>query len=134
MRDSYLTEKQLRVLELRAQGYTQREIAEMLGTTRENVCILESRAKRNIERARRTLIAFESLSPVRVVIEEGESIFSAPHKILRHADMHGIKVVHTRTSIVSLLRRFAGRALQGNTFTSSVEVLVLRSGRLLVRA
>lgn len=132
-RDSgFLTEKQLKILELRAQGYKQREIAELLGTTRENVAILEKRARENVEKARRTIIAFESLSPVKVLLEEGEDLFSAPEKILRIADRHGIKVVHNKTSLIGMLRRHAGSRIQGNRIAGRVVVNLLRSGRVIV--
>ena len=128
----FLTRRQLRILELRGQGYKQREIAELLGTSRENVAILEKRARENVEKARRTIIAFERLSPVRVLLGEGEELFSAPEKILRVADKHGIKVVHNKTSIIGLLRRHAGSRIQGNRIMSEVGVSILRSGRIVV--
>jgi len=128
----FLTEKQLRILELRARGYKQREIAELLGTSRENVAILEKRARENVEKARRTIVAFERLSPVRVVLEEGEELFQAPEKILRAADRHGIKVVHNRTSLIGLLRRHGGSRIQGNRIAGRIGVSILRSGRIVV--
>ncbi|WP_456474502.1 Tfx family DNA-binding protein [Candidatus Pyrohabitans sp.] len=129
---SFLTEKQLKILELRARGYKQREIAEILGTTRENIAILEKRARENVKKARRTIIAFEKLSPVRVSLEEGEDIFAAPEKILRAADKHGIKVVHNKTSLIGLLRRRGGNRVMGNRIARKIEVNILRSGRVIV--
>ncbi len=128
----FLTDKQLKILELRAQGYKQREIAELLGTSRENVAILEKRARENVEKARRTILAFEKLSPVRVALEEGEDLFQAPEKILRMADRHGIKVVHNKTSLIGMLRRHGGGRIQGNRIISRIEVSLLRSGRIVV--
>jgi hypothetical protein len=130
--NGFLTEKQLKILELRAKGYKQREIAELLGTTRENVAILEKRARENVEKARRTIIAFERLSPVRVLLEEGEELFTAPEKILRIADRHGIKVVHNKTSLIGMLRRHAGSRIQGNRIVGKIGVSILRSGRVIV--
>lgn len=129
---SFLTEKQLKILELRARGYKQREIAEILGTTRENIAILEKRARENVNKARRTIIAFEKLSPVRVSLGEGEDIFAAPEKILRTADKHGIKVVHNKTSLIGLLRRRGGSRVMGNRIVRKIEVSILRSGRVIV--
>jgi len=40
-RDTFLTEAQMRVLELRNKGLTQAEIAKRLKTSRANICILE---------------------------------------------------------------------------------------------
>ncbi len=47
---SFLTEQQIRVLQLRAKGLKQSEIAEILGTSRANVSILERRALRRLKR------------------------------------------------------------------------------------
>ena len=46
---SFLTEQQIRILQLRAKGLKQSEIAELLGTSRANVSILEHRALEKIE-------------------------------------------------------------------------------------
>ena len=46
--DSFLTERQIRVLELRTQGHSQQEIADIMGSSRSNISILETRAHRNI--------------------------------------------------------------------------------------
>ncbi len=43
---SFLTERQIEVLQLRHKGLTQQEVADMSGTTRPNICILEKRPAR----------------------------------------------------------------------------------------
>jgi Tfx family DNA-binding protein len=41
----FLTERQYKVLELRVKGYKQDEVARMLGTTRENIAMIEKKAR-----------------------------------------------------------------------------------------
>lgn len=49
-----LSDRQFRVLQLRVEkGLSQLEIAGELGTTRENVTIIEKKARRNIKQAER---------------------------------------------------------------------------------
>ncbi len=54
-------EKQLKILKLRARGFTQRETAKKLGTSRANVSMVEWRLRKKLEKARETINAFESL-------------------------------------------------------------------------
>ncbi len=77
--DSFLTEQQIRILRLRAQGgLKQSEIAELLGTSRANVSILERRALRKIEKARNTLLLWEQInSRLSVEVRKGGRTSSA---------------------------------------------------------
>jgi hypothetical protein len=129
-RNIFLTEKQLKILELRGKGLTQEEIAKKLGTTRENITLTEKRARENIEKARRTIEAYEMLSPVRMIVEEGVDLFEIPRKIFSEADKHGIKVLYNTTSLIGILRRKAGNKLSGNKVSKRFEVLILRSGKI----
>ncbi|MEM2989868.1 MAG: Tfx family DNA-binding protein, partial [Halobacteria archaeon] len=79
---SLLTEGQKKVLKLRDEGYTQREIAQILGTSRANVSIMEKRAKLNLEKARATIKEYSILvAPVRVRIKKGMDVLSVPKLI-----------------------------------------------------
>lgn len=84
---SFLTEQQIRVLQLRAKGLKQSEIAEILGTSRANVSILERRALEKIEKARNTLLLWEQInSKISVEVKKGEDIFQVPEKLFKKAD------------------------------------------------
>jgi len=127
---SFFTEKQWQVLQLRSQGQTQKEIAGRLGTSRENVSILEKRARENVERARETLALYESLEAIRIPIPKGGDLFSVPEAILRKADRHGVRVLHSKTDLIGLLRRHRASHIQGNRILSDFQVLLLRNGRV----
>jgi hypothetical protein len=127
---SFLSEKQWQVLQLRSQGYTQKEIAQRLGTSRENVSILEKRARENVERARETLALYESLEAIRIPVLRGTDLFSLPEEVLRQADRHGIRVLHSKTDLIGLLRRHRASHIQGNRITGDFQILLLRSGRV----
>ncbi|MEM3073930.1 MAG: Tfx family DNA-binding protein, partial [Nitrososphaerales archaeon] len=88
-----LTERQIEVLKLRAQGLTQEEVAKKLQTSRENVTILEKRAYQNIKLARETLAALKTFGiSTSVVIKPGTHLVDIPRLILDKADEANIKV------------------------------------------
>ena len=132
-KESFLTEKQIKVLELRAKGYTQEQIAKILGTSRVNVTILEKKAKENVEKARKTIELFESLTPIKVTIKKDANIFDIPEMIFSEADKHGIEIIYNSTSIIGLVRRSAGDKIFGNRVIRDFEILILRSGKIIVK-
>ncbi|WP_456367206.1 Tfx family DNA-binding protein [Thermococcus sp.] len=101
---SFLTEQQIKVLRLRAKGLKQSEIAEILGTSRANVSILERRAMEKIEKAKNTLLLWEQInSKISVEIRSGEDIFTVPEKLFKKADELGIKVPYSTAEIIAFL-------------------------------
>lgn len=101
---TFLTEQQIRILRLRAKGLKQSEIAEILGTSRANVSILEKRALEKIEKAKNTLLLWEQInSKVAIEVKKGEDIFRVPDKLFEKADEIGIKVPYTTAEIIAFL-------------------------------
>jgi len=104
MGKSFLTEQQIKILRLRAKGLKQSEIAEMLGTSRANISILERRALEKIEKARNTLLLWEQInSRISLDVKAGEDIFTVPERLFRKADELGIKVPYSTAEIVAFL-------------------------------
>jgi Tfx family DNA-binding protein len=101
---SFLTEQQIRILRLRARGLKQSEIAELLGTSRANVSILERRALEKVEKARNTLLLWEQInSKVSVEVKRGDDIFEVPDRLFRKADELGVKVPYSTAEIIAFL-------------------------------
>jgi len=104
MGKSFLTEQQIKILRLRAKGLKQSEIAEMLGTSRANISILERRALDKIEKARNTLLLWEQInSKISLDVRAGEDIFTVPERLFRKADELGIKVPYSTAEIIAFL-------------------------------
>ncbi|WP_297420776.1 Tfx family DNA-binding protein [Thermococcus sp.] len=104
MRKSFLTEHQIKILMLRAKGLKQSEIAEMLGTSRANVSILERRALEKIEKARNTLLLWEQInSKININVRKGEDIFIIPERLFRKADALDIKVPYSTAEVIAFL-------------------------------
>lgn len=101
---TFLTDQQIKILRLRAKGLKQSEIAEVLGTSRANISILEKRALEKIEKARNTLLLWEQInSKVTVEVKKGEDIFRIPDEVFKKADKLGIKVPYTTAEIIAFL-------------------------------
>ncbi|WP_297065783.1 Tfx family DNA-binding protein [Thermococcus sp.] len=101
---SFLTEQQIKILRLRAKGLKQSEIAELLGTSRANVSILERRALEKIEKARNTLLIWEQInSKVSVEVKRGDDIFKVPDRLFSRADELGVKVPYSTAEIIAFL-------------------------------
>ncbi|MDK2782743.1 MAG: HTH-type transcriptional regulator, fmd operon transcriptional regulator [Thermococcaceae archaeon] len=101
---TFLTEQQIRILRLRAKGLKQSEIAEILGTSRANVSILEKRALEKIEKAKNTLLLWEQInSKVAIEVKKGEDIFKVPDRLFEKADEVGVKVPYTTPEIIAFL-------------------------------
>ncbi|MEN2999747.1 MAG: Tfx family DNA-binding protein [Acidilobaceae archaeon] len=105
----FLTRRQLEVLRLRLQGHTQATVASNLKTTRENVAVVERRARRNVQRALHTLLAYLELSSkTKVELKRGESATVAAKRVLREASSLGIKLKDHLPELAQLLLKVSG--------------------------
>jgi len=101
---SFFTKHQIRILQLRAMGMKQSEIAELLGTTRANVSILERRALEKVEKARNTLLIWEQInSRLSIRVKRGEDILTVPERLFKKADELGIHVPYSTAEIIAFL-------------------------------
>lgn len=128
-----LTERQIEVLKLRAQGLTQEEVAKRLNTTRENVSILEKRAYRNIKLARETLAAIKNFGiAVSVVIKPGTHLVDVPRIVLDKADEANIKVKANFTRIYDEIRFKAADKVKRTKVIRPITVKILPNGDFTV--
>jgi len=133
MEDTFLTKMQARVLELRAKGLTQAEIARQLKTSRANVCILERRARQNIARAERTLkLSAKLLAPVTLRIKPGDDILKVPDRLFKAADAAKIRVKLGTPDIIAKIREGAKDKLHGRSAIQSFDVVLTSEGELFI--
>jgi len=131
--ESFLTEKQVEVLRLRAEGQTQAEIARELQTSRSNIHSIEKRAKENVEKAKNTLkISKKIESPVSVKIKINEDIMNSSKKLLSKADEKGIHVSSDMPEIISKIRKEAKGKLEGRRAVEKIELYLSPKGKVLV--
>ncbi|MCX6660449.1 MAG: Tfx family DNA-binding protein [Candidatus Bathyarchaeota archaeon] len=130
---SLLTDRQIQVLRLRKRGLTQEETAKQLKTTRENVSILESRARRNITRARTTIEILEDLGvAVRVVIKPETPVLEMSKIIIKRADNANVKIKIDCIDLLERIKMKARNKIKGKKVVEAISVTVLPYGDLIV--
>ena len=131
---SLLTDRQAAVLRLRQRGMSQQEVAEILGTTRSNVSILEKRALQNVARARATLREWTMIqAPISLTVPAGTDVFGVPALIFSEADKAGIKLEIGSLDIVVQIRNKAPEILRKRRILRDLEIAVTEDGQFLVQ-
>ena len=131
--NSFLTERQIEVLQMRLAGRSQQEVAEILGTTRSNISILEKRAHQNIARAERTLQQWMMLrAPISLLALAGTDVFELPKMIFAAADEKQMRLPITSLDIVVQLRRIAPRLFKKRALERDARIFVTEEGEVLV--
>lgn len=129
----FLTDQQIHVLELRNRGFTKAKTAKQLRITREKVSLLESKARRNITRAKTTIKILEDLGvAVRILIEPETPVLDIPKIILKKADNANLRI---RMDCIDLLERIKIKSrnkIKAKKVTEPISVIVLPYGDLIV--
>ena len=124
-----LTERQLEVLSLCRKGLSYQEIAKRLGTTRENVYILEKRGLKNIEIARATLeVAKHQGILCEIHLSPGTRLIEVPKIIVDEADKHNVKLRANFTRIYDEIRYKVPNAIKGTRLAKEVVVYIMIDG------
>lgn len=130
-RESLLTPEQIKVLKLLREGKSRKEIAEILGTSVSNVYMIEKRALRNVEIAKRTLRQYlEIQGEVTMRVPAGVPLREIPELVVEEANKYGVKLKETTSDILyDLIKEFGD---VDNT-PVEVEIRILHDGRILMR-
>lgn len=128
-----LTRRQWQVLQLRAKGLTQAQVAKRLRTTRENVTLLEHRAHDNVKAAKATLATLEHLSKSNeMIIPSGTSIFEATSLILLRGDILRVKLKRNADSLLAMLRSKCKGRIRGHHLTSTISLSIQNDGNITI--
>ena len=129
-RESLLTPEQIRVLKLLREGKSRKEIAEILGTSVSNVYMIEKRALRNVEIAKRTLQQYlEIQGEVTMRVPAGVPLREIPELVVEEANKYGVKLKVTTSDILYDLIKELGDV---DNAPMEVEIRILRDGRILM--
>ncbi len=132
-RTGSLTKIQLEVLKLRIAGLTQEEVAGRLGTTRQNVSLVERRARRNVEKAEETIAAYKRLNiAASITLKPTTHLVDVPRMLVDAADAAGVRISGDFSQVYRDLRRCAGDRIKGPRVAEAVEVHILRDGEIFV--
>ena len=126
-----LTEEQLMVLGYRLDGLKQEEIAGKLGTTRQNVSLIERRARGNLERAEATLRAYRRLRKAATVeLKSNTHLVDVPRMLVDAADGAGVKITIDFAIVYKELRDMAGASIRGTRIVKPILLHILKDGKI----
>jgi len=130
-RTGFLTEEQLKILQLRLGGMTQEEVAKKLNTSRQNVSLIERRALKNISKAELTLKAYRRLRTAATVkLSVGTHLVDVPRMLIDAGDMAGVKIRVSFPLVYKSLRDEAGDSIQGTRVVKPILLHILSDGRI----
>lgn len=126
-----LTKKQLKVLELRSKGLTQREAAKELNTTRANISMIEWRARRRLAQARHTLRAYDTMQEdLRVEIREGTKLVDIPTKVLKVCDRRHVHLTATVVDVIKVIKSTKPYCITDGKVSQKFSLRIDRSGAI----
>jgi HTH-type transcriptional regulator, fmd operon transcriptional regulator len=129
--DGLLTKEQLLVLGYRLDGLKQEEIARRLETTRQNVSLIERRARRNLEKAEATLKAYNRLRTAATVeLKPNTHLVDVPRMLVDAADGAGVKITIDFSLVYKELRDEARDSILGTRVVSPILLRILRDGKI----
>jgi hypothetical protein len=131
MKDGLLTDRQKEVLRYRKQGLTQQQIADIISTSKANVCTIEKSAMENIRRARETLDFLYTLDATHLcTIEQGTDVLDVAPFIYQEAEHLGIKVKYDTISLINKMREAIPERLRARHIRDTIEVYINDEGDL----
>ena len=131
MKNGLLTERQKEVLRHRRQGLTQQQIADIIGTSKANVCTIEKSALENVRRARETLQFMYTLDArFLCVIPSGADLLAVPDTIFREASDRGVKVRYDTIGLINRLRESIPQHVQARFVKDEIQVYLNDDGEI----
>jgi Tfx family DNA-binding protein len=110
---------------------TQQQIADIIKTSKANVCTIEKAALENIARARDTLEFLYTLDATHLcTLKGGLDLLKAPDIIYTEAEKIGVKVKYDTVSLINRLRDANPDRFRGRQVREDVEVYINEDGDL----
>ena len=126
-----MTDRQKEVLRYRKAGMTQQQIAEIIHTSKANVCTIEKSAMENITRARETLEFFHSLDSKHLcTVEKGQDLLESVQFIFDEAEKVGIKVKYDTVQLMNRIRDEVPEKNRPRFVRNPIEVYIKDDGDL----
>lgn len=127
-----LTRRQEEILKLRSKGLSQTTVSKLLGTTRENVALIERRIRRKAKRDLESLTSYlRAVSTVTVSLEKGYTIKDSVDLVMREADRANVKLKTTSTELAEVIK-VLGSATGKGIISRSLHLFIGREGDLIV--
>ncbi len=131
MKQGLLTGRQREVLRYRKQGLTQQQIADIIHTSKANVCTIEKAAYENVEKAKETLEFLYTLDATHLcTIKVGTDLFDAVGEIYKEAEKLRIKVRYDSINLINRLKEANPGKFKGRFVREDVDVYINEDGEL----
>jgi Tfx family DNA-binding protein len=128
----FLTERQLEILRMRRSGMSYDEIAKSIGTTKENVMILEKRAIRNIRLAKETLESASSIAGEEIVVPKGTRLVDVPPLVVNSANSSGVKLSVNMPTLMAQLSGALRGVVSDGVLVEDVKIYLLPDGSVSI--
>ncbi|MDK2974241.1 MAG: HTH-type transcriptional regulator, fmd operon transcriptional regulator [Methanofollis sp.] len=131
MKQGLLTDRQKEVLRYRKMGLTQQQVADIIGTSKANVCTIEKAAYENIERSKETLEYLYTLDSEHLcTIKAGTDLFDASSTVFDEAEKLGIKVKYNTIELINRIHDSNPDRFRARYVREDIEVYINKEGDL----
>jgi Tfx family DNA-binding protein len=111
---------------------TQQHVADLIHTSKANVCTIERSARENIQRAKETLTFVNTLDArLLCVIKKGSDLFDSVPLIIEETQKTGTQISFDQIDLINQLRNEFPHRIHGRYIKQDIEVFLETSGGLL---
>ena len=113
---------------------TQQQIADIIHTSKANVCLIEKMAMRKIRRAQETLAAIRVLDAhLLCTLESGSDLFDSIPIIINEAGKAGIVIPDNPLDLINRIRADNSDRIHGRFIKNEIRIFFLTTGELFFR-
>ncbi len=131
--ETTLTWRQMEVLKLRNEGYSQAEIAKKFGKTKQNISTIEKMAWANVKKAGNT-IKFVKLLKAQIWfnVEENTDLDAIVGRIFSEADKAKIHMTYDSLSLAMKIREEARDKIKHRLILKGFEIGINKEGEMIL--
>lgn len=125
----FLTKTQIISIYYKSRGLSYRKIAEIIGTSHQNIAVACRRAIRNIELSRKTILYYKLVTAKLVaLINKGVHLAEIPSLIIEECDKRGIKLKADFTLLFKQIRFYTPQCVSGARLSGEIMIIVDENG------
>lgn len=131
--ETTLTWRQMEVLKLRNEGYSQAEIAKKFGKTKQNISTIEKMAWANVKKAGNTIKFVKLLeAPIWFSVEENTDLNEIVGRIFSEADKAKIHMTYDSLSLAMKIREEARDKIKHRLILKGFEIGINKDGEMIL--
>jgi Tfx family DNA-binding protein len=128
-----LTQRQMEVLKLRNEGYSQAEIGKKIGKTKQNISTIEKMAWRNVKKAENTIKYVKLLeAPIWFRVEGNINLDEVVRKIYSEADSARIHIAYDGLSLAAKIREELMDKIKHRLVIRGFEIGITKEGEIIL--